>query len=66
MASKIYRLAYIFETGDVKFSGWVRAEDMADCKARVNAIQQAGANSSDGVPPTIVGWEEKKIEADET
>ena len=63
---KIYRLVYVFEDNseksDVKFSGWVRSSQKQKCLDRVNAIQQQGDNSSEGIPPTILGWQELALE----
>ena len=66
---KIYRCAYIYnETpgAKVRFSGWVRPEGMADVKHNILTVRiPANGEGDAGIPPTILGWEEMSLEADE-
>ena len=65
---KVYRLAYCFENGqsvaNIKYSNWVRIADLDDVVSNVNSVHQASENSSEGVSPTILGWEEKELDTD--
>jgi len=57
---KVYRAAYVVGSDEdalVRFSGWVQASGQDEVVAE---IESAGA----GVSPTILGWEEKKLDTD--
>ena len=68
---KIYRLAYMFNVSDlenVKFSEWVRVEDMEAMEDKVNALKAKAAipvgEVPEGVSPILLGWEEKALDTD--
>lgn len=65
MSIKIYRAVYqradnsFFHRSNLGFHRWVKAEDMQLIRDEIRIIE------GDGEPPTIIGWEEMELEADE-
>ena len=65
---KVYRLAYCFDrnggVANIKFSNWVRVDDLDAVENYINSVQPEGDGSPAGVDPTILGWEEKELDTD--
>ena len=66
MAIKIYRAVYrggdgetFFSRSNLNFHRWVVASDMEAARVELNTVVNSGT------PPTIIGWEEMELEADE-
>ena len=73
--AKIYRVAFVYEDRPrVRFSSWVQAGDIVALSAHILTIgRKRIAPSAPGDPPndpemvypTVVGWQEMKLEAPE-
>ena len=64
---KVYRAAYKFgdaENAEIHFSSWVSLEGIDEVESLLAAVNPSMNGGSAGVEPTILGWEEKKLDTE--
>ncbi len=60
---KIYRAAYVYNGGSVKYSGWVQEGEMQSVIEYLATIN-SGDDGPYNTPPEIIGWEEKSLDTE--
>ena len=64
---KVYRAAYTYGTAEdasIHFSDWISLDGLDEVEARLAAVNPSMNGGMPGVEPTILGWEEKKLDTE--